>query len=469
MSRALTTSLLATSLATSLAGCPDRSVAKLEPDPTGAQTKTIPVSADIDILFVIDNSASTLDKQTVFAANFPRFVQALDAFPTGRPNVHVGVITTTVDIGVQIGGDTACHPASGDDGRLQTTPRVAGCAPPSDAFISDVAVDAGTRRVNYPGGDLAATLSCIAQVGTKGCGFESPLEAIKRALDGRHPENAGFLRPGAFLAVVVLTDEDDCSARDPALFTLPADQAGPGDFRCQPLYAYTCDQPIAKDAPGDYTNCAVRTDSYLRDPAEYFQFLSTVKDPSRLVVALIGGDPKTSLSTGPITQPFAQDLALEPSCSATIGGHFAIGRPALRLGDFVDRFGDHGLFRTVCQADYSQALGDIGTLLFQAVSPCLDGSLDVTDRQPANPGLQPDCAVTEVVGLDTPDETQAVLPACAMTDDHTPAPAGARPCWWVAPDAAACATATTLALHVERSEPPAPGTNVRVSCATTGD
>src|SRR5262249_45185594 len=84
-----------------LAGCPDRSIAEVSPVQGGSVKKSIPVSADIDILFVIDNSSSTLDKQTVFAQNFPRFVQALDAFPQGRPNLHIGVVNTTVDIGAQ--------------------------------------------------------------------------------------------------------------------------------------------------------------------------------------------------------------------------------------------------------------------------------------------------------------------------------------------------------------------------------
>src|SRR2546421_12497498 len=83
-----------------LAGCPDRSIAKVDPVHSGETQKDIPTSADVDILFVIDNSLSTSDKQTVFAQNFPRFVQALDAFPTGRPNVHIGVVSSTVDIGV---------------------------------------------------------------------------------------------------------------------------------------------------------------------------------------------------------------------------------------------------------------------------------------------------------------------------------------------------------------------------------
>src|SRR3569623_2563931 len=122
-----------------LAACPDRSVSTVTPQQGGAVIKKIPVSADIDVLFVIDNSASTLDKQTVFAQNFPKFVQALDAFPTGRPNLHIGVIDTTIDIGAQgfsIGGGAGCpSPAPRDNGLLQNTARVAGCMTPTGSFL----------------------------------------------------------------------------------------------------------------------------------------------------------------------------------------------------------------------------------------------------------------------------------------------------------------------------------------------
>src|ERR1700690_1162392 len=84
-----------------LAACPDRSISKIEPQQQGALVKHIPVSADIDVLFVIDNSASTIDKQTIFAQNFPKFVAPLDAFPTGRPNLHIAIVDTTVDIAAQ--------------------------------------------------------------------------------------------------------------------------------------------------------------------------------------------------------------------------------------------------------------------------------------------------------------------------------------------------------------------------------
>jgi hypothetical protein len=447
-----------------LAACPDRPIAPLQPTQAGEVIKNIPISADIDVLFVIDDSASTADKQQVFAANFPRFIQALDAFPTGRPNLHVGVVSTSIDVGVD-GFGAACHPASDGDGRLRSAPQTAGCAAPTGRFLVDLKQPDGSRQTNFTG-TLESALSCVAQLGTAGCGFESPLEAMKRALDGSRPENAGFVRPGAYLAVIFLTDEDDCSAKGPALFGLPSAAAGPGDFRCQPLHAYQCDQAISPSAPGSYTNCKVSTDGFLELPSRYVEFLTQLKGPSQVAVALIAGDPTPNLSTGPIAAPFMQTLALQPSCHATINGNLAIGRPALRLASFANQFGDRGLFRSVCQSDYSQILGDIGQLLFEAVSPCLDTKVGVADIDPVSPGVQLDCTVTDIEHLNTPDQREAIVPRCPMADDHTLAPGAGHPCYWLEPAGPTCG-GSGLQLHVERSAPPSTGTTVQVSCATT--
>ena len=443
-----------------LAGCPDRSVTALPPSQAGEIDKTIATSSDIDILFVIDNSRSTQDKQDVFLSNFKGFIDALGMFQGGLPNLHIGVTTTSIDVGAAI--DVPSCDGSADDGRLVNTG--SNCAGPTDRYISDIAGPDNSRVTNYTG-TLEDTFTCIANRGALGCGFEAPLEAIQRALDGSHPENDGFIRDDAFLAIIILTDEDDCSAKDPSLFGSNVADAGPGDFRCS-RFAYACDQPMSgavDEQVHDFTNCHVRTDSFLRDPASYFQFLSTLKDPSRIVVAVIGGDPTPNISTGPLTiDGQTQDLALEPSCHTMIGSDDAIGRPGLRLQAFVDQLGDHGLFRTVCQPSYAGALTDIGNLVFDAVNPCLEGNVDTTDTQPANPGVQPACVVTDVA----PDGTQAIVPACAMTDDHTPDPAGKRPCWWLATDPGSCpSTATHLTMTIVRDGAPVPGTDVRIACA----
>ncbi len=464
------------------AGCPDRTISKVTPQQTGVATKHIPVSSDIDILFVIDNSASTIDKQTIFGQNFPRFVQALDAFPTGRPNLHIGVINTTVDIGV--GGFGGCPtPNPADNGVLQNSPKLPGCAAPNGKFISDIKNSGGTRSTNYAG-TLDTALSCIALQGASGCGFEATLEAMKRALDGSRPENAGFLRSGAYLAVIFLTDEDDASVKDKSVFSLPDDQvAGHNDFRVQPLFAYKCDKAISSSQPGTYAGCTPRTDSYLQDPNFYAQFLSTVKDPHQIVVAAVAGPPpgletndsppqratSTTVGTGPLVlNGNTQPLALLPSCSATINGNPAIGRPAVRLASFLSNFGDRGRFYSVCQSDYSSALTDIGKTLFNAISPCLEGAIDPTDADPNNPGLQPQCSVTDVQNSGSLDQTAAVMPACKMRDAKTPDPAGARPCWWVDQNAASCpAPDTGYELNFERSQPAPTGTIVDVECVVT--
>ncbi len=482
-----------------LAGCPDRTISQVVPSQGGALTKQIPISADIDILFVIDNSASTADKQTVFASNFPNFVTALDQFPTGRPNLHIGVVDTTIDIGAQgygNGGGAGCpSPDPADNGLLQNTARVAGCSPPNGAFISDVASGQGSARTTNYSGTLQDTLSCIAQVGANGCGFEAQLEAMKRALDPNGPQkmaNQGFIRDGAFLAIIFLTDEDDASTKDATVFGLPDNSVGGhNDYRVQPLFAYKCDTPLDPANPGTYANCVPRTDSYLQDPAFYSTFLAGVKDPAQVVVAVIAGPPPglmtndvppqvavapttaTTVSVGPLTiGANTQPLALQPSCNATINGNPAIGRPALRLASFLSAYGNRGRFYSICQSDYSAALADIGKTLFNAVSPCLEGNVTVGTVDPNNLGAAGlDCTVSDVLNINTAMQTETAIPTCAMTNATTPDPNGARPCWWIKTSTTDCpAPDSGYELQVERANgaPPPTGTTESVECAVGG-
>jgi len=70
-------------------------------------------------------------------------------------------------------------------------------------------------QTNYKG-ELADVFGCIAMLGSQGCGFEHQLASVLRALgaDGAPApaQNAGFLRPDAFLQIILVSDEDDCSA-----------------------------------------------------------------------------------------------------------------------------------------------------------------------------------------------------------------------------------------------------------------
>ncbi len=74
--------------------------------------------------------------------------------------------------------------------------------------------------------DMATTFSCAANVGIEGPGWEMPLQASQLALSPpmSNGMNGGFLRDDALLAIVYLTDENDCSRRDNN-FTVSSNEA----------------------------------------------------------------------------------------------------------------------------------------------------------------------------------------------------------------------------------------------------
>ncbi len=90
--------------------------------------------------------------------------------------------------------------------------------PPAGLFISDISNGDGTRTrrttaaISPTRSRASARSARRAAASSRRC---SPFCARSTA---PNPANAGFLRPDADLAIVILTDEDDCSAIDPAIF-----------------------------------------------------------------------------------------------------------------------------------------------------------------------------------------------------------------------------------------------------------
>jgi hypothetical protein len=214
---------------------------------------TCAASSGVDLLFVIDNSRSMLETQARLSIVIPDFVRMLieppdldgDAEPDWEPVVDLRVGVITPDLGAGPRMPPSCS-EYGDDGRLRTSSANEDCAeayPPVLRFASDT-----------PSSRLS-DLSCVLQTGGDGCGFEQPLEAWLKALSPRAPASytlssyvpprflsgeghgdgahAGFVRNDTLLAVVVVTDEDDCSALDLELFDLDSIRYG-GDLnlRC---------------------------------------------------------------------------------------------------------------------------------------------------------------------------------------------------------------------------------------------
>ena len=463
--------LVATAL---LAGCPDREITEQPPRPS-RQTSTvveIDQDRDIDILFVIDNSNSMADEQQQLTANFPKFMEVLGGVEGGLPNVHIGVVSSNVGAG-GYAWNSSCA-GTGDHGLLQATARGA-CSPPSGRFIEDVLLDDGTRQRNYPFASqtLERTFECIASLGTGGCGFEHHMESMRQALDGTNPENTGFLRPEALLAVVFIADEDDCSAADGAMFddTAALDNAtsklGPRGLRCTE-WAVDCDGANLPREAASYADCRPRADSpYFTHPKEYADFLRSLKPdhPERIILAGIVG-PTTPFA---ITDNHTNDpnkLHLGASCGddSTTGGDGAV--PAIRFRALFDEF-EGSVTARICDASLSPALATIASqIALQLPSPCLPADVDMTDLYVDRPGLQPECVVAQTLAN---GEDHAV-PRCKMRDQDglsevDPA-ASAALCWYIGQDDEACRAPaySGYTLKIHRTEALPDGARVDVNC-----
>lgn len=433
----------------------------VDPYTTIAEVPVTP-NYDLDLLFVIDDSASMADKQANLAANFPNFVNVLAAStPLGLPNLHLGVVTT--DVGTLSTGSSTPGPSigqvgaggcagTGKAGNLQTFG-----APVTGAFLSDLRQTDNTRLRNYDG-TLADAFGTMARAGAAGCGFEQPLHAMRRALDN-NPANAGFLRPGALLGVVFLTDEDDCTIKDTAMLGPESATLGPlQSFRCT-RFGVTCATggatSDAMNQPGTKSGCTAAVGStYLADVAPYHDFLVSLKgDARKVAVGAIMGDP-TPFGVEPRMPPGGGGPLNAVSHSCTYQGTMGleVADPGVRMETFLALFDDHATWSTVCQQDLSGALAGIAQLVSRAIgSPCV--GVPLADVDPNTPGPQYDCVVEDVVGA-----TATPIAACAM--------GGPATCWRFETDAATCPAADNLKLVLVRETTPDPAAVTRLRCRT---
>ena len=168
--------------------CTSRTLEAPAVTPTQAFTNKVTqkINSNIDILFMIDNSSSMTSMQQKLLTQLPVFMQVLAALPMGLPSVHVAVVSS--DMGAPSDSVIGCT-NTGDDGTFFTAPKGTCTANdftnPSDLYITD---DAAGATKNFSDADgttgagLAKVFSCIALLGSSGCGFEHQLASIDHAL-----------------------------------------------------------------------------------------------------------------------------------------------------------------------------------------------------------------------------------------------------------------------------------------------
>jgi hypothetical protein len=391
-------------------GCAPQGVDSAVQSRAGALTSALEAGVDpgnLDILFMVDNSSSMTQLQMKMLTQDPSFMTVLKNLPKGLPNIHVAVVSSDMGAPGDSASSIGCSLA-GDDGVFQNAARGSCTATTLASGATFISNEGGVP--NYTG-TLENTFGCVAQLGDKGCGFEHQLASVARALgaDGAPPpaQNAGFVREKAMLAIVFLTNEDDCSAPiNTQLFSLNvggsnqqniANALGPiANYRCN-QFGHLCNDPTGAaptaliappltppaDAQGSATaptlnlvNCESNdTGTGLLTPvADVVAGIRALKaDPDNQIVVGAISPPVAPYTVAWVTAQNGQNMQpgelwpqIEHSCGALGGDDVnplatqnpsdgSFGDPGVRIAEFVHAFGSNGVVTSICDADYSVA------------------------------------------------------------------------------------------------------------------
>ena len=432
-----------------LAACDTPPLDTTDADPgTLERVATFPAAPrPLDLMLVIDDSPSMLDKQVALASTFPQLVAKLESFDGGLPDLHIAVVST--DMGTSARLDALPGPTIGSGGNGGCTGRGK-----AGGFIVQQNVLRSTTTVSFLAhprggepnynGTLESALSTQVRLGAGGCGFEQPLAALKASF--ANPVNAGFVRPEASLAVVILSDEDDCSARYNSLFSPDSSSLGPlMSFRCF-RFGVEC-SPDTVNEPGAKTACQPRhaSEAIIDDIAPYGDAVLAAKsnDARKVMLAAIVA-PSDAVAVEMRAQPGSGALQnnVAHACTYTSAmGQSAVADPAVRLNALVDSFPGLHVRETICNADLAPAASSIGLELERLIvgDRCLYRAIAANE----------DCSVVDETG----DNPAVPIAKCG---------GGATTCYAIVADGA-CGSG--FRVDVARTEPAPANTFTTLSCS----
>lgn len=435
----------------------------------------------LDLLVVIDDSASMHGEQATLAANLGAFIDLLED-PEIDADYRVAVLRGSGSLCDSAPAEpvaTSCRERLGDfvigEGRESAAgqfevhctaacPAASLTMAPTRLHADDEArprpwlqryVDAETMgpSTSLPARDA---LACMGMVGVSGCDYESPFEVIAAALDQFDDPTAplfGFARPHAHLAVLVITDEDDCSALDPSIFDAAGERTfwppettgdrapsavcfragsqctpdGAGNLACSALDRDAQGQPAA---PGDAVLMPVEA------LASKLQALATQKRDAgfdtSVALALVAGVDAQGEASWPTLPPdadaftidFAREFGAGPTCDIqTAAGPRpqALAPPrwlALRdrLSPEPDPEPGSEAVTSSCANDYTQALAPSARRPIEPLRPwCFEDC--AFDEDPTQPGRQVACTVTARLTDDFGTEHAIEVPECVRAED----------------------------------------------------
>lgn len=336
---------------------------------------------DVDVLFVIDNSGSMREEQTSLRREIPLLIEGLTNPPTdegGAPrwnaveSLRVAVVTTDLGTGgiavPRVGTACNANAGEGDGGQL----RVDGTCSPNSILTWEMGEDTAV---------FAEQVGCVADAGTTGCGLEQPLAAAARALDDAN----GFPRADALLAVVVLSDEEDCSLSDPVTFFGGPENGLALNQKC------VREPGLLEPVEGLLATLTAGRDSDL------FLFAALVGVPEDLQESTLS----EMLADGRMAYNFTSDndLGLVPACesfdrdSGMSRGQAAPGRRYIELAQQIEG----SLVRSICAESFQPAITELtariggrvsGVCTTRSLVPDEDGAVECEVRETLPEGMR---------------------------------------------------------------------------------
>ena len=263
----------------------------------------------VDILWVVDVSASMAPEQDYLATNFNSFIGMLRSADQDFQTA----ITTTDICQDQIPSDLSKRVCPVEYGGSSST-----------HLRGNFVGDPGRKVLRRNDGDLISRFNVYTRQGTNGSGFEHGLQAAAMAVDkSLRGENENLVRSDAFLAVIVVSDEED-------------DGIGLGLTD-----AYHGHNFVAK---------GLTTHRYTED--NLIAYLQGVKGQGNFSVSAITSTrmPNGSLCTSPHAQPLEEGTQYIAAATKT-----------------------GGIVQSICDTNWSQSLaligGDLSAQLSQVVLP----------------------------------------------------------------------------------------------------
>lgn len=349
-SSVLATSLAVLSFAVVATGCMERRTTPVRPRLGLNQEVRVGGSGfrNVDLLLVVDDSGSMAEEQENLAVQIPLLVHDLTSPPDRNEDgvadwgaadrVRIAVVNT--DLGLAgaprpTGIGDRCT-GLGEDGAWASS-EACGATPALQVF------DAATDDADA----FAARIGCLVEtLGLAGCGIEQQLGAAARGVERGSLE--GFPADDAIFAVLMLTDEEDCTLADPGAF-FGAFTLANGNVLCQ--------------------RAALGTDGarpeWLTPIGDLLGRMSAGRDEESFVFAAITGIPTTLENATP--QQILADDAMQyreraggsglepvPACETPLG----VAAPARRIVELASQM-PGSVLRSICTDDFRPAVEEI--------------------------------------------------------------------------------------------------------------